>query len=154
MVISTLSDGISIRPAAHTDARMIRKIINNEHLNPMGLHWEHFIIAIDQAGMLIGTGQIKPHSDGTFELASIAVLPAWRGKGIARKIIEQLLERHPGKLYLTCRSQLVPMYQKFGFETITGEELTPYFKRISHLVEWLSRLVHLPDQLAVMRRDH
>jgi N-acetylglutamate synthase-like GNAT family acetyltransferase len=142
-----------LRPATHTDAQTIRKIISSVNINPMGLNWQRFILVVDQVNNVIGCGQIKPHSDGSFELASIAVLPEWRNRSIARRVIEHLLEQHPGRLYLTCRSPLGPMYQKFGFEAIRSSEMPPYFKRINRMVALFSKLFHRPDHLLVMRRN-
>ncbi len=145
--------GFIIRPALAVDARTIRWITNLVQNNPTGLSWRRFIVAVDGEDKVIGCGQVKAHSDGSSELASLAVLPEWRGKGVARKIIEQLLEQYPGRLYLTCRSQLEPLYQKFGFQTIKYAEMPPYFQRISRLVATFNRLAHRPNLLRVMRRN-
>jgi N-acetylglutamate synthase-like GNAT family acetyltransferase len=143
----------SLRPATAADAKTIRQIIALAHINPMGLNWQHFILAEDAEGRVIGCGQVKIHGDGSRELASIAVLPAWRGKGVARAIIEQLLELHQGRLYLTCRAMLGPMHEKFGFQSIQRDEMTPYFMRLSSLVVIFRKLFRQPNQLLVMRRD-
>lgn len=119
----------------------------------MALDWHRFVLATDASGVVIGCGQVKPHSDGTAELASIAVLPEWRCIGVARKIIEYLLDQHPGQIYLTCRSPLGPMYQKFGFQAIQYAEMTPYFRRLSRIVAWIGKLVHHHDSMLVMRRN-
>lgn len=143
----------TLRHATSADARAIRQIISAVHINPMSLNWRRFVVATSQQGFLIGCGQIKPHGDGSQELASIAVQPEWRGKGIARAIIEHLLKEHPGTLYLTCRSQLGPLYQKFGFQTIQLADMPPYFRRLSQLVVTLNKIIHQPDDLLVMRRS-
>jgi N-acetylglutamate synthase-like GNAT family acetyltransferase len=143
----------SLRPATAADAQTIRQIIALVHINPMGLNWQHFILAVDAKGSVIGCGQVKIHADGSRELASIAVLPAWRGRGVARAIIEQLLELHQGRLYLTCRAVLGPMYEKFGFQALQRDEMTPYFKRLNRLASFFRKLFRQSDQLLVMRRD-
>ena len=143
----------SLRPATPADAVTIRQIINQVGINPMALDWKRFILAIDPFGKVIGCGQVKRHADGSSELASIAVLHEWRHKGIARKIIEQLLEQYPGRIYLTCRAQLGPMYQKFGFQTVQVANMPPYFRRISRFVGLINKLFHSPHNLLVMRRD-
>ncbi len=56
----------------------------------MGLDWRRFLVAVTPQGEMVGCGQIKPQGDLRM-LASIAVLPAWRGRGVARRIIERLL---------------------------------------------------------------
>jgi N-acetylglutamate synthase-like GNAT family acetyltransferase len=146
------SHAYSLRSATIADAATIRQIISLVQINPMSLNWQRFILAIDRDGKVIGCGQVKPHSDGSRELASIAVLPEWRSKGIALAIIEHLLEQYPGRLYLTCRSRLGPLYQKFGFQALQSEEMPPYFKRLSRLVALFNKLFHQPDHLLVMRR--
>jgi len=146
------SHAYSLRSATIADAATIRQIISLVQINPMSLNWQRFILAIDRDGKVIGCGQVKPHSDGSRELASIAVLPEWRSKGIARAIIEHLLEQYPGRLYLTCRSRLGPLYQKFGFQALQFEEMPPYYKRLSRLVALFNKLFHQPDHLLVMRR--
>ncbi len=132
---------------------MIRQIIYLVHINPMGLRWQQFILAVDDQGRVIGCGQVKHHADASRELASIAVLPAWRGRGVARAIIEQLLELHQGSLYLTCRAALGPMYEKFGFQSIQMDEMPPYFKHLKRLAVFLRLIFRQADQLLVMRRD-
>jgi N-acetylglutamate synthase-like GNAT family acetyltransferase len=143
----------SLRLAIAADARTIRQIIASVHINPMGLNWQHFILAVDGEGSVIGCGQVKHHADGSRELASLAVLSSWRGKGVARAIIEQLLELHQGKLYLTCRSVLGPMYEKFGFQVIQREEMPTYFSRLSRLAAFFNKLFRRPIKLLVMRRN-
>ena len=150
---STPTSEYTLRPATAEDAPVIRHIISMVQINPMNLSWRRFVLAVDRTGQIIGTGQVKPHADGSLELASIAVLPDWRGKGIARLIIEYLLEQYPGRLYLTCRAPLGPLYQKFGFQAINANEMPPYFKRISRLIHLFNRLFHQPDHLLVMRRN-
>jgi len=145
--------GYSLRQATAADAATIKRIISLVHINPTGLKWQRFILAVDVNDTIIGCGQLKPHGDGSLELASIAVLPDWRGRGVARAIIEYLLAQHPGRLYLTCRSQLGPLYQKFGFQTVANAEMPPYFKRISRLVNLMNRISRQPVRLLVMRRN-
>jgi N-acetylglutamate synthase-like GNAT family acetyltransferase len=147
------SPGYILRPATAGDARIIRQIISLVRINPTSLNWRRFILAVDRDGKIIGCGQVKPHSDGSFELASIAVLPDWRGRGIARSIIEHLLQEYPGRLYLTCRSQLGPLYQKFGFKVLHVADMPPYFRRLSRLVALFNKLFHQSDHLLVMRRN-
>lgn len=143
----------SLRTTTAEDAKGIRRIINLVQINPTGLSWRRFIVAVDEQARddIIGCGQVKAHKDGSLELASIAVLPEWRGRGVARAIIEQLLRQYRGRLYLTCRSHLEPLYQKFGFQAIGIDEMPPYFQRISHLAAVYNRLTHQPDHLSVMR---
>ncbi len=145
--------GYILQPATAADANTIRRIIYLVQNNPLALDWHRFILAVDRAGRIIGCGQVKPHADGTLELASLSVLPEWRNRGVARAIIEHLLEQNPGRLYLTCQTRLEPLYQKFGFQTIDFSEMPPYFRRISRLVGYFNKIAQRPNQLSVMRRN-
>jgi N-acetylglutamate synthase-like GNAT family acetyltransferase len=143
----------SLRPATAADATTIRRIISLVQINPISLNWRRFVLAVDEEGKIIACGQVKPHADGSLELASIAVLPDWRGRGIARMIIEHLLSQHPGRLYLTCRSQLGSLYQKFGFQVIQIGDMPPYFQRLSRFAALFNKLLRQSDRLLVMRRN-
>jgi N-acetylglutamate synthase-like GNAT family acetyltransferase len=150
MQVSDTTSGFSLRRATAADKRTIHQIISQVHINPMGLDWRHFILAVDGKDNIIGCGQLKPHYDGSVEISSIAVLPEWRGKGVARRVIEYLLAQHPGQLYLTCRSELGPLYRKFGFEVVGYAEMPPYFKRLSRFVALINRLSRRSITMLVM----
>ncbi len=143
----------NLRRATAGDDPAIRQIISAVNNNPLALDWQRFVIATDAQGRLVGCGQVKPHKDGSLELASIAVQPEWRGRGIARAIIEHLLQENRGRLYLTCRSELGPLYRKFGFEPVQLAEMPPYFKRIRRIVTVFNKLFRRADRLQVMRRN-
>ena len=142
-----------LRPAVEGDFRVIKALIRAVQINPMGLHWQNFLMATDSQGQLIGCGQIKRHQDGSCELASIAVVEHWRRGGIASLIINQLIDSHQGLLYLTCRSTLESFYQRFGFYRITLNEMPPYFRRIDRIAGLFNKSRLIKDTLLVMKRD-
>lgn len=144
----------TLRPATADDFPAIRGLIRAVRINPTGLDWRRFIIAVDGQGKLIGCGQVKLHGDGSRELASIAVKPAWRGQGIASAIIERLIELYPGPLYLTCRPPLSPFYERFGFRRLSGSAAPPYFRRISQILSILQQLHILNHAPLVMLRSN
>lgn len=119
----------------------------------MDLDWRRFIVAVDAQDQIIATGQIKPHGKEVQELASIAVLPEYRGQGLARAIIEYLLKDSPRPLYLTCRSRLEPLYEKFGFRALSYEEMPRFYQRLSKLVGFVKAVARLNegDGLSVMK---
>jgi N-acetylglutamate synthase-like GNAT family acetyltransferase len=117
----------------------------------MALSWPRFLVAESAAGQFIGCGQLKPHSDGSLELASLAVIPEWRGKGVARSLIQALMGKALRPLYLTCRGELGPFYAKFGFRVLRRDEMPPYFRRLSRLAGFVGKLVNA--QMLVMKVD-
>lgn len=138
-----------LRPATRQDFTAIRALIRETGINPLGLEWSRFLVAESAAGEFIGCAQLKPHSDGSLELASLAVIPAWRGRGVARALIEAQLSAAPRPLYLTCRAELGPFYEQFGFHPLRREAMPPYFQRLSRLAEIIGKL--LQEQMLVMK---
>ena len=126
---------VTLRPATADDAAGIKALIHLVRINPMDLDWRRFLVASSADGELVACAQVKPHADGTLELASLAVRPAWRGRGLARRLVERLLSQSPRPLYLTCRSSLGIFYEKFGFRSLAFSELPPYFRRIQRLAD-------------------
>ena len=141
----------SIRPARETEATQIRDLIYLVGINPTGLDWKRFVVAVDEQDEMIGCGQLKPHGQEVLELASIAVYPEHQGKGVARAIIESLLKDSPRPLYLMCESALGSLYEKFGFRPISYEEMPRYFQRISKLAGLVTTLAHREERLLIMK---
>lgn len=127
-------------------------MIRQEHLNPSGIHWPRFTVAVDINGAVIGCGQVKIHPGGVRELASLVVLEPWRGKGVAGALITSLIAQHPGALYLTCTARLEPLYQHFGFVSIPPAEMPPNFRRLYRLINGLLTLFGRSGGFKVMRR--
>jgi N-acetylglutamate synthase-like GNAT family acetyltransferase len=142
----------SIQKAQSQHASQVGKLVRSSGINPTGLDWQRFLIAVTPEGDFIGCGQLKPHADGSVELASLAVNPAWRERGVARALIEALLAAHPGELYLMCQSSLGPMYEKFGFQAIGEKDMPTYFRRVSKLAGVLINLSRAGERLLVMHR--
>ena len=120
-------------------------------INPMALDWKRFVVAVNDKDEMIACGQIKPHGKDILELASIAVVPEYRQQGIARAIIEHLMQDSPRPLYLTCVSTLEPFYQKFGFVSLSYDEMPRYYQRLSKLAVAFMNLAHRDRHLSVMK---
>ena len=135
----------SIRSAQEAEFAQIKALIHEVGINPTGLDWRRFLVAVDGLDRVIGCGQIKPHGSDILELASIAVSPEHRGQGIARRIIEQLLAENPRPLYLMCVEHNGAMYEKFGFRAIELEAMPRYFQRMKKLFD-LSKLLHKTEE--------
>lgn len=140
-----------IRPALESESGQIKALIHEVGINPAGLDWRRFLVAVDGSGRVIGCGQIKPHGKDILELASIAVTPQHRGEGIARRIIEILLEQNPRPLYLMCAEHNGPMYVKFGFRVIGYEDMPKYFSRIKKLFDVARAVRKVDHDLLIMK---
>jgi N-acetylglutamate synthase-like GNAT family acetyltransferase len=142
-----------IRPALESESTQIKDLINLVGINPTGLDWKRFVVAADVNGQVVACGQVKPHGADIRELASIAVHPDHRGLGLARAVIEILLRENPLPLYLMCMSHNGLMYEKFGFQTISGPQLPRYFARIRKLFDVADVFRKSGEQLLVMKLE-
>jgi GNAT superfamily N-acetyltransferase len=127
-----------LREAHRGDAGSIRRLVRSAFLNPFGLDWRRFIVAVLPNGSVIGGGQLKPHRSGWTELASVFVRPDWQGLGIGSRIVAKLVENSDPPLWLTCRKELVGFYALFGFCLLTPEMDAPLLLRG---VAWLGRFI-------------
>jgi N-acetylglutamate synthase-like GNAT family acetyltransferase len=143
----------TIKTASEDDFKAIRSIVRSARINPTGLDWRRFLVAVTLDGEVIGCGQVKPHGKDILEIASIAVMPDHRGMGIASLIIRRLIANNQMPLYLMCRSSLESFYTKFGFSVLARHEMPPYYRRIATFVGMLSVLQSGKESLLVMRRD-
>ena len=140
----------TLRAATQAEAGAIRDLIHEVGINPMALDWRRFVAAVDAQGKMIGCGQLKPHGE-VVELASLAVVEEWRGRGVGRALMDHLMEAGPRPLYLMCRSGLGPLYEKFGFRALEIQEMPRYFQRMAKLAELTGWLALSSEHLLVMK---
>jgi len=142
---------LTTRPATEADQPRILGLIKEVRLPRMNLRWPNFVVA-EEAGEMVGMGQVKSHGDGSRELASIAVVPARQGEGVGNAIIQALLAREPGVvLHLSCRRELEGYYERFGFKRLEPASYPPYFRLTTLLFSRISPLFGI--HLLVMRRE-
>jgi N-acetylglutamate synthase-like GNAT family acetyltransferase len=143
---------LHIRPAVADDSSAIKALVRTARINPTGLKWPRFLVVEHNPGEVVACAQIKPHRDGSHELASLVVDSAFRGQGVARSLVEHLTANHEGELYLMCRSSLGDFYEKLGFEVIAEPQMPPYFRKISRLASLAEFLQKEGETLFVMRK--
>ncbi len=146
-------NNIKIRPAQESESAQIKDLINLVGINPMGLDWKRFVVAVNDEDKVIACGQLKPHGEDTVELASIATLPEYRGQGLARAVIEDLLQKSPRPLYLMCISHNGPMYEKFGFRSVTENQMPKFFRRIKKVFDLADVFRKSDEELLVMKLE-
>lgn len=119
---------ITIRPAVEADQSTIVSFIHQAKINPRNLYWERFLIA-EEDGKIVGIRQVKIHEQGTREVASGFVLPEYRRQGISAQLMNEILSRESGTLYLMCRDMRAPYYEQFGFRKVDSKGLPPDFHK-------------------------
>ena len=144
-MIDQAEQPVTIRPATADDQATITALIRSARLNPRNLEWVNFLVAETQ-GQIIGIRQVKTHAAGTREVASGYVLPAFRRYGVSRRLMEEILHREAGVLYLMCDRQWAAYYQQFGFQAVVAGALPTDFRReyrIGRLITTLMTLFRL-----------
>jgi N-acetylglutamate synthase-like GNAT family acetyltransferase len=151
--------GIYLRAARAEDQAVIRRMIRAAGLNPLALDWPRFVVAEAWAAAgreVVGCGQIRTHSDGAPELASLAVLPPYQGDGVGGALVWTLISRTPGPVYLRCASHNEGYYQRFGFVTLEPAQMPRSLRRVYRLtdpaVRLYNRLTGNRERLLIMGR--
>lgn len=143
----------TLRPALESESGQIKALIHLVGINPMGLDWKRFIVAVSGQGVVTGCGQIKPHGEDICELASIAVHPDHQGQGIARAIMERLIAETPKPLYLMCMSKMELFYNKFGFTSLAAANMPRYFQRIYRVFQVADMVRRSGEELLIMKME-
>jgi predicted GNAT family N-acyltransferase len=112
---------------AHEQARLSqvrRAVFIDEQGVPEALEWDAddagalHILAIDGAGQAIGCARLLP--DG--HIGRMAVLPAWRGRGVGRALLATVINaaqaRGHSTLLLSAQTHAADFYARAGFVAI------------------------------------
>ncbi|HEY1795068.1 MAG TPA: GNAT family N-acetyltransferase [Stellaceae bacterium] len=80
---------------------------------------EHLVVRID--GALAGYLRLIPEN-GRTRIGRVAVVPACRGHGLARRMMETAFARHPGAtVAISAQAYLAPFYATLGFTAVSSE---------------------------------
>jgi N-acetylglutamate synthase-like GNAT family acetyltransferase len=115
---------LHVRPAIPEDQPHIRALARGERLKPTGLDWPRFIVAED-AGRIVGAVQLRRHPDGSSELASLVVAPAFRRHGVAASLIDRRLADATGRVFVITGRRHAGYYRRWGFNAIGSMRATP-----------------------------
>ena len=102
----------TIRPAVKKDHPPILKILRKLDLYYSGLSLNNFWV-IEKQGQVIGCVQLEPHENFQF-LGSLAVEKGREGRGVGKKIMQEVLKDQSKDIYLYT---IIPdFFKNFGFE--------------------------------------
>lgn len=95
------------------------------------------VVIAEVEGEPAGIGRLVPAGDA-YELGGMLVFDAFRGRGIARQIIDELLRLAEGHdVYCIPFADLEPIYAKAGFARIEEDATTPEYVR--EKIAWCRR---------------
>ncbi len=124
-----------IRPATEADIQPICDLVNHYADQNLMLHRTpeqvrralgDFLVA-EEGGRVIGCGYIAYLTPDLVELRSLAVAPAWQGRGIGGKIVDALVDMARARgLRQICALTLAPhFFQRQGFRIVNRWEISP-----------------------------
>lgn len=108
---------IEIKRARAEDQDAIVALVHGERLNPHGLHWPNFVVAVD-GGRIVGIGQVRPHGARAGEVGSLVVVPEYRGHGLCGRLVERLVAEERRDLFVVTRREAASHYSRWGFARI------------------------------------
>lgn len=139
---------IALREARPADEQWI-----NDRYRSIGFHTsdlaQELVLIAEVDGVAAGMGRLVPAGEDAFELGGMHVLAEYRGRGLARRIIDELLRRAAGKsVYCIPFAELEPIYAAAGFvRTEASAEDPPY---VHEKLEWCAR--EIPERAVILMK--
>jgi len=84
----------------------------------------------DNRRVQVVVAQLRRHSDGAVELASLVVEPGAREHGIATQMVDTLLADETAAVYALIDRRFVGHFARWGFSQVGRGELPPSVSRI------------------------
>lgn len=72
------------------------------------------VLCVSDAGEVLSFVSVKKHGS-SHELGTVYTYPQHRSKGYASELIAYVLQRYQ-PIWLLCKRQMLPYYEKFGFQ--------------------------------------
>lgn len=113
---------IKYRKANLEDTPLILDILNSASGDIEDIKAEQFLIAEDK-NKIVGCVRIK-NINNFLMLASLAVLPDYRKKGIGSALVTRVIGGNAKRpVYLFCNVKNKSFYEKFGFKTVKNGDI-------------------------------
>jgi N-acetylglutamate synthase-like GNAT family acetyltransferase len=132
-----------LRDATAADEKAIRELVLGAKLNPRNLDPSRFVVAEVGDG-IAGAAQLRRHSDGALELASIVVRDDLRGAGVASAMVDRLLTGEEAEVFVLVDRPYREHFGRWGFEEVPPATLPRSVKlnyRIGRVVTTIGSVV-------------
>ena len=125
-----MTSKITVRPARTSDVKSIQamrqqlegsKVLLGHELVSLYEAVPEFLVAVDEAGDVVGAGALHVMWEDLAEVRSVVVADHMRGHGVGRAIVAALLDRADtiGTKRVFCLTFEVEFFSKFGFQEIS-----------------------------------
>lgn len=100
------------------------------------------IVVAESDGVRAGIGRLVDVGEGAYELGGMYVLDGFRGAGIARAIVEELIRRAGGRdVYCIPFADLEEFYASTGFRRIAVDGVP---RAVEEKLDWCAREIAKP----------
>ena len=128
--------------ASGADIRLVRDIVFGEEQQvPRDIEWDGLdpacthVMAYSDHGTPIGTGRITLNG----KIGRLAILKAYRGKGLGAKLLERLIDiakvQGLGEVYLHAQVQAKFFYAKKGFVALGDEFMEADIRHVKMVLD-------------------
>jgi len=143
---------IQVRAAAPPDMEWIN--LRYKEVDFVPSHFEKEVIAVaEYEGQRAGLGRLVTLGEHHAELGGMYVFEPYRGKGIAKEIVQFLLSQGPRFKMVYCIpfEHLTPFYKQYGFDTCSNLPAVP--REIVAKYQWCKQHYPQPTTLLLRRED-
>src|SRR5687768_13367326 len=125
-----------LRTATPDDAGWIEEQYEKVHFIPSDLERDTIVVA-EVEGERVGIGRLVPAGEGACELGGMFVADAYRGRGIAHAIVDELIRRAGDRdVYCIPFADLETLYAAAGFRRIEAVNVP---EKIQEKLDWCAR---------------
>lgn len=135
---------VVIVKADNTHLADIESLASKMELDQVDLKSEQFLVARD-GNQTVGIGRLRTYEGESWvELATVGVLRPYRSKGVAKNIIQALLNSTDRDVYVTT---VIPDF----FSALGFERIHPYPSQLEKKVDFCKLYDFRDDQIFVMK---
>jgi GNAT superfamily N-acetyltransferase len=141
---------VKLRIATPADEGWINERYARVHFIPSDLSRDTIVVA-ELDGAACGMGRLVPAGEGAFELGGMYVFDEHRGRGIARKIVDELIRIAGDRdVYCIPFADLTALYASAGFAPSDPESATQH---VREKLDWCRREHARAVVLLKLKRD-
>ncbi|CAL2090795.1 GNAT family N-acetyltransferase [Tenacibaculum sp. 190524A02b] len=140
-----------VREAYIEELNWINKMYNEANFVSSDFNCE-FIVIAEIANEKAGLGRLVKIDENNVELGGIYVLPDYRGKGVAGKVVDYLCKNNPyqnATIWCLPFENLLSFYEKFGFSKEI-EVVIPY--KIENKYNWCNIEANYTEKVLLLNK--